>query len=74
MRFLYFYFSAVLLNLFDFSTHDVHKNTDCPLLQKGVKRTRKTVTLETKTLVIIKLEAGEKRATLASQRELCYKL
>jgi hypothetical protein len=32
----------------DFSNHD------CPVLQNGVKRTRKTVTLETKILVIIK--------------------
>jgi len=41
------------------------KKTDCPLLQKGVKRSRKTVTLETKILVIRKMEAGEKRADLA---------
>ena len=40
------------------------KKTDCPL-QKGVKRTRKTVTLETKMLVIRKMEAGEKRANMA---------
>jgi hypothetical protein len=37
------------------------KKTDFPLLQKGVKRTRKTVTLETKMLVIRKMGAGEKR-------------
>jgi len=30
------------------------KKTDCPLLQKEVKRTRKTVTLEVKMLVIRK--------------------
>ena len=42
------------------------KKTDCPLLQKGVKRTRKTVSLETKTLVIRKLEAGEKRGNVCS--------
>jgi len=41
------------------------KKTDCLLLQKGVKRTRKTVTLETKMLVIRKTEAGEKRANVA---------
>jgi len=48
--------------------------TDCPLLQKGVKRTRKTLTLETKMLVIRKMEAGEKPANLAQQQELWYKL
>jgi hypothetical protein len=37
------------------------KNTDCPLLQKRVKTTRKTVILETKILAIRKMEAGEKR-------------
>jgi hypothetical protein len=37
------------------------KKTDCPLLQKGVKRTRKTKILETQILVIGKTEAGEKR-------------
>jgi hypothetical protein len=42
------------------------KKTDCPLLQKGVKRTRKTVTLETKMLVIRKIETGEKRADVCS--------
>jgi len=36
------------------------KETDCPLLQKGVKRTGKTVTLENKMLAICKIEAGEK--------------
>jgi hypothetical protein len=36
------------------------KKTDGPLLQKGVKRTRKNVTVETKMLVIRKMEAGEK--------------
>jgi len=41
------------------------KKTDCPHLQKCVKRTRKTVTLETKMLEIRKMEAGEKRANLA---------
>ena len=42
------------------------KKTDCPLVQRGVKRTRKTVTLETKMLVIRKMEAGEKRAKVCS--------
>jgi len=42
------------------------KKTDCPLLQKAVKRTRKTVTLETKMLVIRRMEAGEKRANVCS--------
>jgi hypothetical protein len=37
------------------------KKTDCHVLQKGLKRTRKNVTLETKMLVIRKMEAGEKR-------------
>jgi hypothetical protein len=41
------------------------KKTDCPLLQQEVKRTRNTVTLETKMLVIRKMEAAEKRANLA---------
>jgi len=35
------------------------KMTDCPLMQKGVKRTRNIVTLETKMLVIRKMEAGK---------------
>jgi len=35
-------------------------------LQKGVKRTGKTVTLKTKMLVIRKMEAGEKRANVCS--------
>ena len=42
------------------------KKTGCPLLQKGMKRTRKTVTLETKMSVIRKMEAGEKRANVYS--------
>ena len=42
------------------------KKTECPLLQKGVKRSRKTVTLETKMLVIRKMEASEKRANICS--------
>ena len=42
------------------------KKTKYPLLKKGTKRTRKTVTLETKILVIRKLEAGEKRANVCS--------
>jgi len=42
------------------------KKTDCTLLRKGVKRTRKTVTLETKTLVNRKMEAGEKCANVCS--------
>jgi len=41
------------------------KKTDCLRLQKGVKRTRKNLTLENKILVIRKIEAGEKRANLA---------
>jgi hypothetical protein len=36
------------------------KKMDCPSLQKGVKRTRNTVTLETK-VGDQKMEAGEKR-------------
>ena len=42
------------------------KKTDYPPLQKGVKRTRTTVTLETKMLMIRKVEAGEKRANVCS--------
>ena len=42
------------------------KKTDYPLLQKGVKRTKKTVTLETEILVIRKMKAGEKRANVCS--------
>ena len=42
------------------------KNADCPLLQKGVIRTWKTVTLETKMLVIRKMEAGEKHVNVCS--------
>ena len=42
------------------------KKTDCPLLPKGVRRTRKTVTLETKMLVIRKMETGKKRANVGS--------
>jgi hypothetical protein len=34
-------------------------------MQKRVKRTTKTVTLENKMLLIKKIEAGEKRANLA---------
>jgi len=41
------------------------KKTDCPLLQKAAKRTRKAGSLETKMLVIRKMEAGEKHANLA---------
>jgi len=40
------------------------KKTESPLLQKRAKRTRKTVTLETKMLMIRTMEAGEKRANL----------
>jgi hypothetical protein len=36
------------------------KKTDCPLLQKGVKRTREAVTLETEMLKIRKIKAGKK--------------
>jgi len=50
------------------------KKTDCPLLQKGVKRTRKTGPLETKILVIRKMKAGEKRTNLTEQQEVWYKL
>ena len=42
------------------------KKTDCPLLPKRVRRTRKTVTLETKMLVIRKMEAGKKRANVGN--------
>ena len=42
------------------------KKTDYPPLQKGVKRTRTTVTLETKILMIRKVEAGEKSANVCS--------
>jgi hypothetical protein len=41
------------------------KKTDCPLLQKGVNRTRKSVAIEAKMLVIGKMEADEKRSNLA---------
>ena len=40
------------------------KNPDCPILQKEVKITGETVTLESKMLVIRKMEAGENRANL----------
>ena len=46
------------------------RKTDCSLLQKGVKRRRKTVTLETKMLVIGKMEAGEKCANICSSLSL----
>jgi hypothetical protein len=46
------------------------KKTDRRLLQKGVRMTRKTVTLETKMLVIRKMEASEKRANVCSSRSL----
>ena len=46
------------------------KKRDCPLLQKGVKRTRKVVTLETKMLVIRKMGAGEKHANVGSSLSL----
>ena len=46
------------------------KKTDYSLLQKGAKRTRKTVTSETKVLVIRKMEAGEKRANVCSSLSL----
>ena len=42
------------------------KKTDYPLLLKGMKRTGNTVTLETKMLVIRKMEAGEKRVNILS--------
>ena len=41
------------------------KNTDYPLLQKGAKRIRTTVTLENK-IVFRKTETGEKRANVCS--------
>ena len=46
------------------------KKTDCSLLLKGVTRTRKTVTLETKMSVIRKMEAGKKRANVCSSHSL----
>jgi len=46
------------------------KKTDCHLLQKGVKKTKKTVTLMTKMLVIRKREAGEKHAIVCSSLDL----
>jgi hypothetical protein len=46
------------------------KKRDCPLLQKGVKRTRKTVTLETKMSAIQKMEIGKKRAKVCSSLSL----
>ena len=42
------------------------KKTDYPLLQKGAKRIRTTVTLENKILVFRKTETGEKRANVCS--------
>jgi CENP-B N-terminal DNA-binding domain. len=42
------------------------KKTDYPLLQKGMKTTRKTVTLDTKMIVIRKMEAGEKRCKICN--------
>jgi hypothetical protein len=42
------------------------KETDFPLLQKGVKRTSKAVTLGTKMLVIRKIEASEKCVNVCS--------
>jgi hypothetical protein len=50
----------------DCSTHDFHQKADRHLLQKGVKTARKTVTLETKMLVIRRMEAGMKRANVCS--------
>ena len=46
------------------------KKTDRPLLQKGGKRTRKTVTLESKMFVNSKMEAGEKRGNVCSSHGL----
>ena len=40
------------------------KKKNFPRLQKGVKRTRRTVPFETKILAIRKMEAGEKRANV----------
>ena len=42
------------------------KKTNFPLLQKGMKRTGNTVTLETQMLVFRKMEAGQKRANVCS--------
>jgi hypothetical protein len=42
------------------------RKTYCPLQQKGVKRTRKAVTLETKMLVIRRMDAGKTRANVCS--------
>ena len=50
----------------EYFTHDVHQKTDYPVLQNGVKRTRKTVTLGIKMLVIKKMKAGKKRANICS--------
>ena len=46
------------------------EKTDCPLLQKGVKRTRMTVTLETKMLATRKMETGKKRGNVCSSLSL----
>ena len=61
--FLFYCSSSTLIVIFPPMTSI--KKTDCTLLQKGVKRTRKTLTLQTKMLVIRKMEAGEKRGNLA---------
>ena len=59
-RFLFQYSSFKLNVIFPPMTST--RKTGFPLLQKGVKRTRRTVPLETKILVFRKMEAGEKRA------------
>jgi hypothetical protein len=46
------------------------KKTDCPVLQKGVKNARKNVSLETKILVMRKMEAGEKRVNTLTPNDL----
>jgi hypothetical protein len=46
------------------------KKKDYTLLQKEVKRKRKTVNLEAKMLVIRKTEAGEKRSNIGSSLSL----
>jgi hypothetical protein len=66
MCFYFFYFSAVLLSSLIFPPISPIKKTDCPLLQMGMKRKRKSLTLESKMLVIRKMEAGKKRANVRS--------
>jgi len=46
------------------------KKTDGPLLQKGIKRTRKSLTLQTEILGIRKMEAGKKCANVRTSLSL----